>query len=234
MNHYEILHTKIKNLKDPIAILKQINEEGLFKSEEITFSTSFGAEDQVLTYLISQNLPTCEIFTLDTGRLFQETYDTFSSTVNKYKLAIKVFSPDANALSDLYAQQGANGFYETIENRKNCCGVRKIQPLKKALAGKKVWITGLRAEQSDHRGTIAPIEYDSNFDLIKIHPLLYWSWEDVLSFIEKNGIPVNPLHKKGFPSIGCAPCTRAISEGEDFRAGRWWWEQSKKECGLHA
>lgn len=234
MSNYEEIYEKVKKLTDSVEILSSLNKPGIFEPGEIVFSTSFGAEDQVLTYLIHKHLSTCELFTLDTGRLFQETYDTFASTINKYKLDITVYSPDATELAELYNNQGPNGFYDSIENRKTCCGVRKIQPLKKALTGKKVWVTGLRAEQSEHRGQMEPIEYDAHFDIIKIHPLLFWSWEKVMDFITSNGIPVNPLHKKGFPSIGCAPCTRAIAAGEDFRAGRWWWEQSKKECGLHA
>lgn len=233
MELYEKLERLISPLKDPIEILEVLRQETT-DEDTLTFSSSFGAEDQVLTYLLTQHLPQCDLFTLDTGRLFQETYDTFASTVNKYKINIKVFSPSAEDLSKLYAAQGPNGFYDSIANRKSCCKIRKIEPLKKALEGKKIWITGLRAEQSERRGQLSPIEYDQHFGIIKIHPLLYWTWEEVMQYIDDNGIPSNPLHKKGFPSIGCAPCTRAIGPDEDFRAGRWWWEQSHKECGLHA
>jgi phosphoadenosine phosphosulfate reductase len=137
-------------------------------------------------------------------------------------------------LKELYKAQGANGFYDSVENRKACCGVRKVIPLKQALKGKKIWITGLRAAQSENRSNLSKVEYDSHFDIIKVHPILDWNWDETLQYLKNNGVPTNPLHKKGFPSVGCAPCTRAIVEGEDFRAGRWWWEQSAKECGLHA
>ncbi|MEX1191845.1 MAG: phosphoadenylyl-sulfate reductase [Brumimicrobium sp.] len=218
--------------ESPSALLEAL---GLFTDPaDITFSTSFGAEDQVITYLLSEYFRSCPLFTLDTGRLFQETYDTYQSTINKYKLDISVFGPEAEDLKELYNAQGPNGFYNSIENRKSCCQVRKVIPLKKALQNKKVWITGLRAEQSQNRSELSRIEYDKHFDIIKIHPILNWSWEETMKYIKEKGIPVNPLHYKGFPSIGCAPCTRAIEDGEDFRAGRWWWESSAKECGLHA
>lgn len=206
----------------------------LTNSKDVTFSTSFGAEDQVITHFLFKHFKDCPIFTLDTGRLFQETYDTFHSTANKYNLDIEVFSPDSEDLKELYRNQGANGFYDSIENRKTCCGVRKVKPLKKALKDKKIWITGLRAEQSENRSDLSKVEYDSNFDIIKIHPILDWTWDETIQYLKNQGVPINPLHKKGFPSIGCQPCTRAIQKGENFRAGRWWWEQSSKECGLHA
>lgn len=221
-----------KQHNNPSELLAGLSR--LTNYEDVTFSTSFGAEDQVITHLLYNHFNDCSIFTLDTGRLFQETYDTFHSTTNKYKLNIEVFSPDAEDLKALYQKQGANGFYESIENRKSCCGVRKVIPLKKALKGKKIWITGLRAEQSKNRNNLSKVEYDPHFDIIKIHPIFDWSWEQTIHYLNENGVPINPLHKKGFPSIGCAPCTRAIEEGEDFRAGRWWWEQSAKECGLHS
>jgi phosphoadenosine phosphosulfate reductase len=232
MSYLEELEQLASYNNDPAELLKGL--KNITDSADVTFSTSFGSEDQVITHLLYTHFNNCPIFTLDTGRLFQETYDTFHSTINKYKLDIEVFSPDSNDLKELYKNQGANGFYDSIENRKSCCGVRKVIPLKKALKGKKIWITGLRAEQSDNRSDLSKVEYDSHFDIIKIHPILDWTWENTLLYLKDNGVPTNPLHKKGFPSIGCAPCTRAIEEGEDFRAGRWWWEQSAKECGLHA
>lgn len=232
MSNLEELEQLVRQHNSPAELIMGLNR--LSNSADVTFSTSFGAEDQVITHLIFKHFNDCPIFTLDTGRLFQETYDTFHSTINKYKLDIEVFSPDSNDLKELYKSQGANGFYDSIENRKSCCGVRKVIPLKKALKGKKIWITGLRAEQSENRSDLSKVEYDSHFDIIKIHPILDWTWEETLNYLKDNGVPTNPLHKKGFPSIGCEPCTRAIEEGEDFRAGRWWWEQSAKECGLHA
>lgn len=202
-------------------------------NHKVTFSTSFGAEDQVLTYFLQRDFPECSLFTLDTGRMFQETYDTFASTRNKYKIEIAVHTPKSDDLKELYDNQGPNGFYESVVKRKKCCDIRKIKPLREALSGQAIWITGLRAEQSDNRKELDLVEYDESFDIVKVHPLLFWSWKEVLTFADENGVPINSLHKKGFPSIGCAPCTKSVEEGEDFRSGRWWWESSSKECGLH-
>jgi phosphoadenosine phosphosulfate reductase len=197
------------------------------------FSTSLGLEDQVISYWIGNGQMPIEVFSLDTGRLFQETYDVLQLTRTKYKLPIKVYYPDATQLEELVLAKGPNSFYDSVENRKECCFVRKVVPLKRALAGAKVWITGIRADQSANRQAMDYVEWDDAHQLIKYNPLLHWSFEDVEKFVKDNNIPVNPLHKKGFPSIGCAPCTRAIEPGEDIRAGRWWWETSAKECGLH-
>jgi phosphoadenosine phosphosulfate reductase len=199
------------------------------------FSTSFGLEDQAITHLVAtQQLPV-ELFTLDTGRNFSETYSAWTSTLDRYKpLTIKAWYPDATDLQALVHANGPNSFYESVENRKACCGIRKVAPLAKALAGKSVWITGIRAAQSNNRQDMPQVEWDETHQLIKYHPLLHWTWEELKKFIADNMIPYNSLHDKGFVSIGCAPCTRAIRSGEDFRAGRWWWEDdSKKECGLH-
>lgn len=200
---------------------------------QVVFSTSFGQEDQVITAIIAKSQAPITIFTLDTGRLFQETYDVFHKTQKKYKLPIKVYFPEAKAVEELLEKKGPNSFFESVENRKECCFIRKVVPLKKALAGNKIWITGLRAEQSENRSDLHLFEYDANFDLVKFNPLLKWSLAEVQKYIDDNNVPQNSLHKKGFVSIGCAPCTRAIAEGEDIRAGRWYWEQSHKECGLH-
>jgi len=201
--------------------------------DQVVFSTSFGQEDQVITSIIAKSEAPITIFTLDTGRLFQETYDVFHRTQKKYKLPIKVYFPEAKAVEELLEKKGPNSFFESVENRKECCFIRKVVPLKKALAGNKIWITGLRAEQSENRSDLHLFEYDANFDLVKFNPLLKWSLAEVQKYIDDNNVPQNSLHKKGFVSIGCAPCTRAIAEGEDIRAGRWYWEQSHKECGLH-
>lgn len=201
--------------------------------EKVVFSTSFGQEDQVITDLINKSNAAVTIFTLDTGRLFQETYDVFHRTQKKYKTPIKVYFPEAKAVEELLEKKGPNSFFESVENRKECCFIRKVVPLKKALAGNKIWITGLRAEQSENRSDLHLFEYDANFDLVKFNPLLRWTLEEVQKYIDDHNVPQNSLHKKGFVSIGCAPCTRAIVEGEDIRAGRWYWEQSHKECGLH-
>ena len=173
------------------------------------------------------------MFTLDTGRLFQETYDVLSSTTNKYKKQIKIYFPDTAAVEQLVTEKGPNSFYKSVENRKECCGIRKIQPLKRALKEVSVWVTGLRASQSDNRQSMHILEWDEGFGLIKFNPLIHWSLEEVEAYLKEYNVPQNALHKQGFVSIGCAPCTRAIMEGEDIRAGRWWWELSHKECGLH-
>jgi len=202
--------------------------------DKVVFSTSFGQEDQVITALIAKNDLPITIFTLDTGRLFQETYDVFHKTLKKYKKEIKVYFPEADAVEKLLNEKGPNSFYESVENRKECCFIRKVAPLTKALKGNAIWITGLRAEQSENRNDLALFEYDEKFEIIKFNPLLKWTLKEVEDYLEKNNVPQNVLHKQGFVSIGCAPCTRAIEPGEDIRAGRWWWESSHKECGLHS
>ena len=200
---------------------------------KVVFSTSLGQEDQVITQLIAENLLDVHIFSLDTGRLFPETLDLIARTESKYKKRIEVLYPERTSVEKLVADIGINGFYDSVENRKSCCYVRKVEPLKRALAGNSVWVTGLRAEQSPNRADMKKIEWDEANQIIKFNPLLDWTYDQMMAYINENNIPYNPLHDKGFISIGCAPCTRAISEGEDPRAGRWWWEESKKECGLH-
>lgn len=201
---------------------------------QVCFSTSFGAEDQVITHLIREASAPIGIFTLDTGRLFPETYSTWTATLERYGLPIRAYYPDEQDIQAWVTQHGPNAFYASQELRKSCCQIRKVEPLKRALHGQKVWVTGIRAAQSPEREGMPLLEWDSTHQLIKYHPLLQWSNEDVSSFIRLNSVPVNPLHDRGFVSIGCAPCTRAIRPGEDFRAGRWWWESnSAKECGLH-
>lgn len=201
--------------------------------DKVVFSTSFGQEDQVITALIAKdNLP-ITIFTLDTGRLFQETYDVFHKTLKKYKIDIKTYFPETAAVEALLNKKGPNSFYESVDNRKECCFIRKVAPLTKALKGNEIWITGLRAEQSENRNDLQEFEYDEKFQVIKYNPLLKWTLAEVQKYIDDNSVPQNALHKQGFVSIGCAPCTRAIMPGEDIRAGRWWWESSHKECGLH-
>lgn len=200
----------------------------------VTFSTSFGWEDQVITDIIKRNELDISIFTLDTGRLFPETYSTWSRTNEEYETKIKGYYPDTAAAETFVLQNGPNAFYETLELRKECCFIRKVEPLKRALQNCAVWVTGIRAEQSQARHDLSLFEWDEGNNLIKYNPLLHWTLEEVKNYIETHNVPYNPLHDKGFVSIGCAPCTRAIKWGEDFRAGRWWWEDnSKKECGLH-
>ncbi|MBP7748984.1 MAG: phosphoadenylyl-sulfate reductase [Aliarcobacter sp.] len=209
--------------------------EFFFKNfEKVALSSSLAAEDQVLTDLMLKENKNATIFTLDTGRLHPETYDVMDATNLKYGVKIDVFFPLNEKVQELYQTQGINGHYESIENRKNCCNIRKIEPLKRALRGLDVWITGLRAAQSVTRVDMPLVEWDENFKVIKVNPLINWSEENVWDYIKTNKVPYNKLHDKGFPSIGCAPCTRAIKDGEDIRAGRWWWENPEhKECGLH-
>ena len=200
----------------------------------LVFTTSFGLEDQVLLHLIAATGLDVSVATLDTGRLFPETYDLWARTEARYHLRIRTFGPDAASLQALVDAQGINGFYDSPANRSACCGVRKMAPLGQALAGAAGWITGLRADQSANRQAMPFVEWDAARSVIKANPLLDWSRARIAQFAEAEAVPVNPLHAQGFVSIGCAPCTRAIEPGEDERAGRWWGEQDRtKECGLH-
>ena len=200
----------------------------------IKFSTSFGIEDQVLSHFLYANATKIQVFTLDTGRQFNETYEVFQKTQAKYpNLSIKVFYPEEKDIQNYIAKDGINGFYDSVASRKQCCFIRKVKPLQRALENTNVWITGLRAEQSQNRETMQFLEWDEDNQLIKFNPLLKYSLAELEVLVDEKNIPINSLYKKGFLSIGCAPCTRAISKDEDFRAGRWWWENGKKECGLH-
>lgn len=226
----EILHSKVVNLNEVEALSVLARQ---FPGQ-VTFSTSFGMEDQVIThFILSGNLPVT-IFTLDTGRMFYETYYTWNQTNERYNTSVKPYYPDATHIESFVETHGINAFYESPELRKQCCFIRKVEPLNRALKGNKVWVTGLRAEQSSAREELPQLEWDESHQLYKFHPLMHWTTAQVKDYIKAHNIPYNPLHDKGFISIGCAPCTRAIKQGEDFRAGRWWWEDnSKKECGLH-
>ncbi|WP_240008604.1 phosphoadenylyl-sulfate reductase [Pseudaquidulcibacter saccharophilus] len=202
----------------------------------IIFTTSLGIEDQLLTHHIASQKLDIEIVTLDTGRLFNQSHALWQETEDKYGITIKGFYPDPEAISKWVRANGTNGFYNSVDARKNCCAIRKIEPLNRALSGADAWLTGLRADQSQSRATVQIIEQDEARKIFKINPLIDYSRDEVVKEIHKLGIPYNPLHDEGFVSIGCAPCTRAIEAGEDERAGRWWWEDSlsgKKECGLH-
>jgi phosphoadenosine phosphosulfate reductase len=206
---------------------------GFFPGKPV-FSTSFGAEDQAITHLIATASLSVQFFTLDTGRLFPETYSTWSATIEKYPVRIEAFYPDEEDIRQWVSANGPNAFYQSPELRKACCRIRKVDPLHQALKGASVWITGIRAAQSANRESLSILEWDDHYGVVKYHPLLYWTDQEVWHFLQQHEVPVNPLHDKGFVSIGCAPCTRAIRPGEDFRAGRWWWEDnSRKECGLH-
>lgn len=214
----------------PEAALLQLAEQ--FPGQ-VVFTSSLGAEDQVITHLIAQQKANIRIATLDTGRLFAETYELIQRTESRCKIRIEVFFPDTAEVEQLVAGQGINGFYDSVENRKRCCYVRKVQPLQRALRGAAIWVTGIRREQSDNRGDFPAVEWDAANKVYKVHPLLDWSEEQVWAYLKAHSVPYNPLHDKGFPSIGCAPCTRAVLPGEPARAGRWWWEQGAQECGLH-
>ena len=212
-------------------ILQQIAEK---YPTSAAFSTSLSEEDQVIThYIFANNLP-IRVFTLDTGRLFPETYAVLASTLERYGKKIEVYFPKHEGVEKLITEKGPSSFYTSLEDRKECCFIRKVEPLNRALAGVECWITGLRAEHSENRKAMPMVELDEARNILKIHPLTKWTTEEVKEEIKKHNIPYNILHDRGFVSIGCQPCTRAINPGDDFRAGRWWWENTdKKECGLH-
>lgn len=201
----------------------------------VVYSSSLGAESLVLTDLIWTHVPDIEIFTLDTGRLHEETLNLIERLERRYNRRMKVYYPDPAALQSWVAANGINGFFNGVAERQGCCAVRKIEPFKRAIAGADAWVTGVRREQSATRALAQPVEVDeANGGIAKISPILEWTHDEVWHYIRSRRLPYNPLHDKGFPSIGCAPCTRAVEPGEDSRAGRWWWENSEsKECGLH-
>ena len=222
------MHTE--QIQSVVKLLKEI-ETGQTPS---AFACSFGLEDMVLLDLIAKQAPRIEVFTLDTGRLPDETHALLDQVRDTYTVPIKVYCPDATMVEEWVALNGTNGFYRSMSQRKQCCNIRKVIPLARALSGKKAWITGLRREQSNARQTLKVQEWDEGNGLHKFSPLLDWTLDDVWAYVKQNNIPYNSLHDRGYPSIGCAPCTRAIEPGQDFRAGRWWWEETgAKECGLH-
>ncbi len=199
-------------------------------------ASSLGVEDMVLTDLICKHAQSIEIFTLDTGRLPEETYELMHKLRQRYGLEMRTYSPDTRSIEEFVRTQGPNAFYESVELRKSCCHIRKVEPLRRALSGKRAWITGIRRQQSATRRELPLMEWDSENNLQKFNPLVEWTIKDIWDYIHKFDVPYNTLHDKGYPSIGCAPCTRAIAVGEDIRAGRWWWESEDavgKECGLH-
>ena len=228
-------------------IIDQLNREFAHQTSEallayglkkfgskIVLASSLGAEDQVLTHMVASVYKSARIFVLDTGRLHQETYDTMDKTMKKYGISLEVYFPEAAAIEQMVRTQGPNLFYDSVENRKMCCQIRKVEPLKRVLKTAEAWITGIRREQSVTRKEVQLAEWDEAHGILKLNPLANWSNEQVWSYIKEHNIPYNALHDQGYPSIGCAPCTRAIQPGEDLRAGRWWWENPEnKECGLH-
>jgi phosphoadenosine phosphosulfate reductase len=200
----------------------------------LVFTTSFGLEDQAIAHAIFAQALAIDVATLDTGRLFPETYDVWAQTERRYGVRVLAFAPEHNALEALIAGQGIDGFRSSVDARLGCCAVRKVAPLARALDGSAAWITGLRADQSADRAQVLPALFDEQRRLIKVNPLFDWTRERAREFVRAHDVPCNALHERGFLSIGCAPCTRAVLPGEPERAGRWWWEQSqKKECGLH-
>jgi phosphoadenosine phosphosulfate reductase len=224
----------LKNQINGLPIEDQLRNLISLFPNKVVFSTSLGIEDQVITHKIFSNNLAVKVITLDTGRLFPQTYDVFSNTIIKYNKKIDVYFPEYLAVEKMVTKKGPFSFYQSLENRKECCRIRKVVPLNRALAGMQCWISGIRSDQSDDRNQMDWLEYDENKKLFKFYPIFNWSFDDVKNFIKENNIPYNTLHDKGFVSIGCEPCTKAVKPGEDFRAGRWWWENDgPKECGLH-
>jgi len=223
------------DLERLVAVAERLIEDAVGTHSPATLATSFGVEDMVLLDLVARRALPVSVFTLDTGRLPQETYDLMQTVRSRYpRVTIETYFPDAAAVEGYVRAHGANGFYDSIALRERCCAVRKIEPLKRALSGKKSWITGLRREQSVTRRAIAPIEWDEANGLHKVSPLAEWTGDDVWAYVKRFDVPTNALHRQGYPSIGCAPCTRAVEPHEDPRAGRWWWENAAtRECGLH-
>ena len=228
-NIYEI--NKLLKKEEPETILKYFIDK---YGSRAALSSSFSIEDQVITHMLVSINNHSKIFTLDTGRLPYETYSLIDRTREHYDIEIDVYFPNSNQVEDMVKEKGVNLFYNSIEDRKRCCYVRKVEPLKRALSNLDVWITGLRREQSVTREDLNIVEYDENYQIIKVNPLCNWMEEQVWDFIKKNNIPYNQLYKRGYKSIGCAPCTRPVENGGSIRDGRWWWENpATKECGLH-
>jgi phosphoadenosine phosphosulfate reductase len=228
---------KLKELSDQLSgksIEERLEKLVSLFSGKIIFTTSFGIEDQVLTHIIFSNNLDINVVTLDTGRLFSETYEVFAQTTLKYHKKINARFPDYISVEKMVTEKGPFSFYESKENRMECCRIRKVVPLNRALLGMECWISGIRADQSDNRGQMSDLEYDKEKKLFKFHPLFDWSFLEVEKYIKENNIPYNSLHDKGYLSIGCEPCTRAVQKGQDFRSGRWWWENDgPRECGCH-
>ncbi len=231
MDRVRSLNAACKERTAPEILRWVVNE---LTAGKLRLASSFGAEDQVLTDMLCRLDAGVRVFTLDTGRLFQETHDAMQRTQEHYGISIDLYFPDSLEVADLVREKGPNLFYDSVENRKACCNVRKVQPLRKALHAMEAWICGNRRDQGLTRADLEPVEWDEANGLIKICPLYDWSESNVWNYIEENRIPHNSLHHQGFRSIGCAPCTRAVAPGEDVRSGRWWWESPEhKECGLH-
>jgi len=221
-------------LRDLVASSTQALQDALEEYKNVSYANSLGSESAVLTDLIWSAVPAIDVFTVDTGRLFPETYELLDRIHRHYGRQPRIVYPDSTALEGWVGTHGINGFRDGLEQRRACCGIRKVDPFRRAIAGKAAWVTGIRRGQSPSRALAAPVEWDPTYGLHKISPLLDWSEADIWTYIRRRRLPYNVLHDRGFPSIGCAPCTRAVQPGEDERAGRWWWERAdSKECGLH-
>ncbi|NNM70625.1 MAG: phosphoadenylyl-sulfate reductase [Gallionella sp.] len=224
----------MRKLQQKIELVKDVLADAARDFSPVTFANSLGAEDMVLTDLIAKFQPDIAMFSLDTGRLPQETYDLMQTVRERYSVPLQIYFPDSAQVEGFVAQNGVNGFYDSVENRKECCRIRKVQPLKRALAGQQAWLTGMRRDQAVTRGGLAVSSFDADHGLQKFNPLLDWNNAEVWEYIKQNDVPYNKLHDRFYPSIGCAPCTRSVTPGEDIRSGRWWWENPEnKECGLH-
>jgi phosphoadenosine phosphosulfate reductase len=223
----------MRELEQQAAAVRAVLASALAQHGQLVYSNSLGAEAMVLTDIIWTHLPQIDVFSIDTGRLHEETYELLEKLQRRYQRRIHVVYPDAAALEELVARQGVNGFYHSLEARLECCRVRKVEPFRRAIAGFPAWITGVRREQSAGRARAQAMEWDAEHGLYKVSPLLEWTEEQVWEYIRVHHLPYNPLHDRHYPSIGCSPCTRAIQPGESRRAGRWWWEQPEsRECGL--
>jgi phosphoadenosine phosphosulfate reductase len=230
------MHPDLDLLTTKLAGLPVPGQLGVLTSmypERVALSSSLGPEDQALTHMAATARLPVRVFTLDTGRLFPETYELIDRTRHRYGTELRVYYPDREDVEEFVTTKGVNSFYESVTNRMECCHTRKVRPLRRALQGMAVWITGLRAEQSENRGQMQLLEWNEEYGLIKFNPLIGWSSSRLWTFLHENRVPVNPLHYRGYPSIGCQPCTRAVLPGQAERSGRWWWETEQKECGLH-
>ena len=224
----------IKTIEEKSQKVISLIQKNIEELHSVAFANSLGAEDMVLVDLIQKNKLHVEIFSIDTGRLPSQTYDLIQMVEDKYQFKIKLYFPNQEKVENYINTNGINAFYNSLDLRKSCCGIRKVEPLNRALKDKKAWITGMRQEQSQTRQTLQEEEFDEAHQSQKLNPLSSWSELEVWAYIKNYEVPYNALHDQFYPSIGCAPCTRAISEGEDVRAGRWWWEDPQsKECGLH-
>jgi phosphoadenosine phosphosulfate reductase len=224
----------INTINDKSKNVISLIQKNIEKLHSVAFANSLGAEDMVLVDLIRKNKLNVEIFSIDTGRLPSETYHLIQEVELKYQFKIKIYFPNQEKVESYVNLNGINAFYNSLDLRKSCCGIRKVEPLNRALKDKKAWITGMRQEQSQTRQTLQEEEFDEAHQSQKLNPLSSWSEHEIWAYIKMNEVPYNALHDQFYPSIGCAPCSRAISEGEDIRAGRWWWEDPQnRECGLH-